>query len=70
MQKKIEVEIDATCENCFHFENKSSLPSDGYVCVLDGSVVESTDYCQCWVLHRAIFNDSPRSFMVLEKEED
>ena len=50
MHKKIEVEIDATCENCFHFENKSSLPSDGYVCVLDGSVVKSTDYCQCRVL--------------------
>ena len=70
MHKKIEVEIDATCENCSHFENKSSLPSDGYACFLDGAVVQSTDYCDFWVLHRAIFNDSPRSFMVLEKEED
>ena len=70
MLKKIEVEIEATCEVCVHFKYKTLLPSDGHICALDVDCVQPTDHCSFWVFHRAIFNDSPRSFMVLEKEED
>ena len=70
MLKKIEVEIEAICEVCAHFKYKTLLPSDGHICELDGDCVQPLYYCDSWVLHRAIFNDSPRSFMVLDKEED
>ena len=36
MLKKIEVEIDAICEVCVYFKNKTLLPSDGHFCDLDG----------------------------------
>ena len=39
MLKKIEVLIDATCEVCVNFKNKTLLPSDGHFCELDGVCV-------------------------------
>ena len=39
MLKKIEVEIDAVCEVCVKFKNKTHLPSDGHICELDGVCV-------------------------------
>ena len=42
MLKKIEVKIDATCEVCVNFKNKTLLPSDGHVCELDGVCVQPT----------------------------
>ena len=63
MLKKIEVEIDAICEVCVNFKNKTFLPSSGHICELDGVCVHPTDYCDFWVLCRPVFNDSPRSYL-------
>ena len=69
MLKKIEVEIDAICEVCVNFKNKTLLPSDGHICELDGVCVQPTDYCDFWVLCRPVFNDSPRSYLIIDDDE-
>ena len=66
MLKKIEVEIEAICEVCVHFKYKTLLPSDGYLCELDDVRVRPTDYCILWVLCRPVFNDSPRSYLIID----
>lgn len=63
MRKKIEVEIDATCENCSHY-------LDDHTCENNCYCQPPFNFCHLWHLDRPAFNDSPRSFMVLEKEED
>ena len=69
MRRKIEVLIDATCESCTYFKNKTLLPSGGYICELDGVCARPTDYCSHWVLCRSVFNDSPRSYLNIDDDE-
>ena len=63
MLKKIEIQINAICENCLYLDKFFSASVSLPACSLTKHPVHFNDYCEYWILFEFIVHENSSKFL-------